>query len=164
MNGTPLIGTGEVTFLNRLDKNWEAQKDAIRFTREREPKLLEFMESHYPDVFLEQIDHTVLRGYVSRLKENHSAGGINHHIKVLKILFKFMIEEGEISENPSKKISRIKTDQTAIATFSNSQIMAMLEVTKHQMDFPGIRNYALITLLYDTGCRIWLWCMNPLRC
>ncbi len=59
-----------------------------------------------------------------------------------------------ISENSSKKISRIKTDQTAIATFSNSQITAMLEVTRHQMDFPGIRNYALITLLYDTGCRI----------
>jgi integrase/recombinase XerD len=32
--------------------------------------------------------------------------------------------------------------------------MAMLKITMHQMDFPGIRNYALITLLYDTGCRI----------
>lgn len=112
------------------------------------------MESHYPDASLEQIDHTVLREYVSGLKEIHSAGGVNHHIKVLKILFKFMVEEGVISENPSKKVTRIRTDQTAIATFSNSQIMAMHEVTKYQMDFPGIRNYALITLLYDTGCRI----------
>ncbi len=112
------------------------------------------MESHHPDAFLEQIDPTILREYVSGLKENHSAGGVNHHIKVLKILFKFMVEEGVITANPSKKISRIKTDQTAIATFSNEQIIAMLKITKHQMDFPGIRNYALITLLYDTGCRI----------
>ena len=112
------------------------------------------MESQYPDVSLEQIDHTVLREYVSGLKENHSPGGVNHHIKVLKILFKFMVEEGVIGENPSKKISRVKTEQAVIPTFSNNQIMAMLEVTKHQMDFPGIRNYALITLLYDTGCRI----------
>jgi len=112
------------------------------------------MESHHPDAFLEQIDHTVLREYVSGLKENHSAGGVNHHIKVLKILFKFMVEEGVIKENPTKKVSRVKTDQTAIATFSNEQIMAMLKITTHQMDFPGIRNYALITLLYDTGCRI----------
>ena len=128
--------------------------NTITFYNQHLEKFLEFMESHYPDVSLEQIDHTVLREYVSGLKENHSAGGLNHYIKVLKILFKFMVEEGVISANPSKKISRIKTDQTAIATFSNSQIMAMLEVTKHQMDFPGIRNYALITLLYDTGCRI----------
>jgi integrase/recombinase XerD len=128
--------------------------NTITFYNQHLEKFLEFMESHYPDVSLEQIDHTVLREYVSGLKENHSAGGVNHHIKVLKILFKFMVEEGVISANPSKKISRIKTDQTAIATFSNSQIMAMLEVTKHQMDFPGIRNYALITSLYDTGCRI----------
>jgi integrase/recombinase XerD len=128
--------------------------NTITFYSQHLGKFLEFMDSHYPDVSLEQIDHNILREYVSGLKKNHSAGGINHHIKVVKILFKFMVEEGVISENPSKKISRIKTNQTAIATFSNSQIMAMLEVTKHQMDFPGIRNYALITLLYDTGCRI----------
>jgi integrase/recombinase XerD len=65
-----------------------------------------------------------------------------------------MIEEGVIAETPLRKISKIKTDHTAIATFSNEQIMAMLKITKHQMDFPGIRNFALITLLYDTGCRI----------
>ena len=117
-------------------------------------KFLEFVESNYPDLSLEQINHTVMREYVSGLKENHSAGGVNHHIKVLKILFKFMVEEGVINENPSKKISRIKTEQVVIATFSNNQITAMLEVTNHQMDFPGIRNYALITLLFDTGCRI----------
>ncbi len=85
------------------------------------------MESNYPDVSLEQIDHSILREYVSGIKESHTPGGVNHHIKVLKILFKFMVEEGVISDNPSKKVSRIRTDQTAIATFSNSQIMAMLE-------------------------------------
>jgi integrase/recombinase XerD len=128
--------------------------NTITFYSQHLNKFLEFMESHYPDVSLEQIDHTILRECVSGLKENHSAGGVNHHIKVLKILFKFMVEEGVITENPSKKISRIKTDQAAISTFSNDQIMAMLKITMHQMDFPGIRNFALITLLYDTGCRI----------
>jgi len=128
--------------------------NTITFYSQHLNKFLEFIESNYPDVSLDHIDHNILREYVSELKENHSAGGVNHHIKVLKILFKFIVEEGVISENPSKKISRIKTDQTNITTFSNSQIAAMLEVTKHQMDFPGIRNYALITLLYDTGCRI----------
>jgi len=128
--------------------------NTITFYSQHLNKFLEFMDSHYPDVSLEQIDHTILREYVSGLKESHSAGGVNHHIKVLKILFKFMLEEGVINENPSRKISRIKTEQSVIPAFSNHQIMAMLEVTKHQMDFPGIRNYALITLLYDTGCRI----------
>jgi len=128
--------------------------NTIIFYSQHLNKFVEFLESNYPVVSLEQIDHNILREYVSGLKESHSAGGVNHHIKVLKILFKFMIEEGVITENPSRKISRIKTDQTAIATFSNSQITAMLEVTKHQMDFPGIRNYTLITLLFDTGCRI----------
>ncbi len=128
--------------------------NTITFYSQHLNKFLEFIESNYPDVSLEQIEHTILREYVSGLKENHSAGGVNHHIKVLKILFKFMIEEGVITENPSRKIPKIKTDQTVIPTFSICQIKAMLEVTKYQMDFPGIRNKTLITLLFDTGCRI----------
>ena len=124
--------------------------NTITFYTQHLNKFLEFIESKYPDISLEQIDHAILKEYVSGLKENHSSGGVNHHIKVLKILFKFMVEEGVITENPSRKISKIKTDQAVIPTFSNSQIIAMLEVTKHQMDFPGISNYALITLLYDT--------------
>jgi site-specific recombinase XerD len=94
-------------------------RNTITFYSQHLNKFMDFMESHYPDISLDQIDHAILREYVSGLKENHSAGGVNHHIKVLKILFKFMIEEGVIAENPSRKISRIKTDQTAIATFSN---------------------------------------------
>lgn len=128
--------------------------NTITFYSQNLNKFLEFMESHYPDVTLEQIDHSILREYVSGLKENHSHGGVNHHIKVLKILFKFMVEESVITENPSRKISKIKTEQVVIPIFANHQIMAMIEVTKHQMDFPGIRNYTLIPLLYDTGCRI----------
>lgn len=128
--------------------------NTIIFYNQHLNKFLEFMESKYPDVALEQIDHTILREFVSELKESHSAGGVNHYIKVLKILYKFMIEEGVITENPSKKISRIKTDQAAIATFSRNQITAMLDITKNQLDFPGIRNYLLFTLLFDTGCRI----------
>lgn len=128
--------------------------NTITFYSQHLSKFLKFMESDFPDVSLEQIDYTILRDYVSGLKESHSPGGLNHHIKVLKILFKFMIEEGVITENPSRKIPRIKTDQVVIATFSNNQVTAMLEITKHQTDFPGTRNYALITLLFDTGCRI----------
>jgi len=66
----------------------------ISFYSQYPNKFLEFMESHYPDVSLKQIDHSVLREYVSGLKEKHSAGGVNHHIKIQKILFKLMVEEG----------------------------------------------------------------------
>lgn len=149
---TTLLGMVSAFLSTRRLRN--LSPNTITFYSQHLNKFLEFMESNYTDVSLEQINHTILREYVSGLKENHSAGGVNHHIKVLKILFKFMIEEAVITENPSKKITMIKTDQVVIATFSNNQVTAMLEITKHQMDFPGIRNYALITLLYDTGCRI----------
>lgn len=46
--------------------------NTITFYSQHLNKFLEFMESHYSDVSLEQIDHTILREYVSGIKENHS--------------------------------------------------------------------------------------------
>ena len=42
--------------------------NTIIFYSQHLNKFLEFMESQYPDVSLEQIDHTVLREYVLGLK------------------------------------------------------------------------------------------------
>ncbi len=128
--------------------------NTIIFYSQHLDKFLEFMESHWPYEPVERIGHPILREYVSGLIEKHSPGGVNHHIKVLKILFKFMVEAGVITENLTKKIPKLRAERIVIPTFSNDQIKAMLEVTKQQMDFPGIRNNTLITLLYDTGCRI----------
>ena len=49
--------------------------NTITFYSKHLNKFLAFMESNYPDVSLEQIDHTILGEYVSGLKENHSTGG-----------------------------------------------------------------------------------------
>jgi len=40
----------------------------ITFYSQHLNNFLEFVESHYPDVTLEQIDQTILREYVSGLK------------------------------------------------------------------------------------------------
>jgi site-specific recombinase XerD len=87
------------------------------FSSQHLNKFLEFMESRFIDVSVEKIGYTILREYVSGLKESHSPGGVNHYIKVLKILFKFMIEEGVITENPSRKISKLNVERVVISTF-----------------------------------------------
>jgi len=92
-------------------------------------KFLAFMQSNYPNVPIDQINHFMLREYILELKNHYSPGGVNHHIKALKILFKFMVGEEFISENPTKKISKLRHEQTVIPTFSNEQIKKMLEVT-----------------------------------
>jgi site-specific recombinase XerD len=66
-------------------------------------KFLAFMQASYPDVPIDQIDHFMLREYILELKNHYSLGGMNYHIKVLKILFKFMVGEELVSENPTKK-------------------------------------------------------------
>lgn len=126
----------------------------IDFYRQMLRKLLCFIDAHHPDIPLDMIDHHILREYIANLQERYSPRSVNHHIKVLKIIFKFMVEEGVISENPSRKISKLKVDQAVIPTFTDDQIKAMLKVTKGQRELPGLRNNTLITLLFDTGCRI----------
>ena len=126
----------------------------IDFYRKILGKFLSFMEVHHGEIPLEGIDHHLLREYLASIKEQYSPGSLNQHIKVLKILFKFMVEEGVISENPSRRVSKLRMAPPVIPTFTDDQVRAMLRVTKAQRGFLGLRNVTLITLLFDTGCRI----------
>ena len=45
MTHKPLIRQADLNFLSRLNKSFEAQKDAIKFTKLREPNLMKFVAS-----------------------------------------------------------------------------------------------------------------------
>jgi len=83
-----------------------------------------------------------------------SGAGINRHIKVMKIFFKFLEKEGIIKNNPSRNISKLRIENKRIETFTDSHVTKMLEIAKNKRNFSGLRDYLLIHLLYDTGARI----------
>ena len=107
---------------------------------------------------------SVLREFILYLKNEKpqrysiekgvSEAGINRHIKVLKIFFKFLEKEGIIKTNPTRNIPKLRVEHKKVETFKDFQITQMLEIAKNKGNFSGFRDYLLIHLLYDCGARI----------
>lgn len=125
---------------------------------------IEFLEIKRKDFAINKIDISILREFILYLqnekqmrykKEKGFSGvGINRHIKVLKIFYKFLDKEGIIENNPSRNISRQRVVSKKVETFSDIHIMQMLKIVEYKRSFTGLRDYLMIHLLYDTGARI----------
>jgi integrase/recombinase XerD len=137
---------------------------SIKFYKIHLYNFLEFLEIKKKEVSISKITPPLLREFILYLQNEKqqryrkekgiSASGVNRHIKVLKIFFKFLVREGIIEENPARNISMIRTGNKRIETFTPSQVLRMLEVARRNRSFTGLRDYLLIHILYDTGLRI----------
>jgi site-specific recombinase XerD len=97
---------------------------------------------------------------LSRMKEPDSHNGrpysentIYTHVRVLKMFWRWMIDEG-YSEIPLKKISAIKSPNFSTDTTRPDEIPTKDEILKLVNACRTSRDRAFIMTLYESGCRI----------
>lgn len=78
---------------------------------------------------------------------------INGQIKVLKIFFKFLIEEDLFDEDPAEKIKLLKTEKRIKPIISEEEIEKLLSVPDKKK-YTGMRNFCMILVFYDTLIRL----------
>lgn len=137
---------------------------SILFYQSNLKNLVDFLELKANDFSIQGINPSVLREFILYLRNEKpqryrnekgiTEAGINRHIKVLKIFFKFLEKEGIIKDNPTRNIPKLRVEHKKVEAFKDIQITQMLEVAKNRGNFSGYRDYLLIHLLYDTGARI----------
>lgn len=82
---------------------------------------------------------------------------MNGLLKTFRAFFKYHIGEENISSNPVLKVSWMKEPKTIIKTFQDNEVRGMLEAYP-ESDFIGVRNKAIIAMLFDTGIRCYELC------
>lgn len=137
---------------------------SILFYQTHLNNLVDFLELKANDFSIQMINPSVLREFILYLQNEKpqryrnekgiSEAGINRHLKVLKIFFKFLEKEGIIKTNPTRNIPKLRVEHKKVETFKDIQIIQMLEIAKNKGNFAGYRDYLVIHLLYDTGARI----------
>ncbi|WP_066639617.1 tyrosine-type recombinase/integrase [Desulfolucanica intricata] len=78
---------------------------------------------------------------------------VNHRIKALQLFFKFLLEEGYITNNPVENLKKVKASRTIIEAFTEDQIRELL-AQPNKKTFVGFRDYCIMLLLLDTGLRL----------
>jgi len=96
------------------------------------------------------------RQWVNHLQnneKNYKGNSVNCHIRAIKTMFNYFIEDEYISRNPFIKVKQIKTDKVIIPTFDPEEIKLMLSQFNKNC-FCDFRDSLIVRILFDCGLRV----------
>ncbi len=95
-----------------------------------------------------------IRLWIAHLSErNLSEKTINRKVAALKSFYKFLQKTHTIQQNPATQLSGLKVHRKVPVPFSTGEMQELLDSDIFNDDFEGLRDYAVINLLYSTGIR-----------
>jgi integrase/recombinase XerD len=95
-----------------------------------------------------------LASYINYLYSDKLSGrSIARHLSAIRNLFRFLVAEGKIASDPTEHLSSPK-QWTTIPKFLNKEQVGNLISAPDESKATGLRNRAMLELLYATGIRV----------
>ena len=117
-------------------------------------QFFKFLQSELNSVDLTTITHQHARGFIAHLMDNKiSPRSVNRKLSTLKSFFKYLLKQGEISNNPITKVQGPKVAKKLPVFIDENQTEYLFDKYKFTNDFTGIRNKLIIDVFYQTGIR-----------
>jgi integrase/recombinase XerC len=119
-------------------------------------QFFDFLEINRPQnavIVLKEIDNLTIRSFLVHLtKRGVSNKSRGRKLAALRSFFSYLIREGYLQTNPAKVVSTPKAERELPSFFTQSEVD--LFISKPDLSSPlGIRNAAMLELLYATGIR-----------
>ena len=103
---------------------------------------------------VEEITATSLTSYLLYLeKEGFSAATISRKITVLKKFFQYLIRIKRLEDDPTERLQSPKVERREVTVLTQKEMEQLLEQPSSKTP-KGIRDRAMLELLYTTGIRI----------
>ena len=116
-------------------------------------KLMHFLEQQNI-VKAEGVTETNLNTYILVLeKQGLSAATVSRSIASMKAFYSYLQKQGKISENPAEGLKSPKVEKKIPDVLSVKEMAALLEAPDDRTP-KGIRDRAMLELLYATGIRV----------
>jgi integrase/recombinase XerC len=103
-----------------------------------------------------QVNHFHIRNWMVNLMDQKIIPrSINRKIATLRKYFKFLVQEGEITINPTAKINTPKIPKNLPVIVEDARLSQMLDENEvFANDFSGVRDKLIIEMLFGTGMRL----------
>jgi integrase/recombinase XerD len=110
--------------------------------------------SAYATMPVRDLDEAALNGYVESLYGSGlSPRSIARHITTLRTFYRFLLAEGEVDRDPTERLTPPRQWVTLPKYLNREEVERLLAVPP--MDKPaGLRDRAMLELLYATGLRV----------
>lgn len=104
----------------------------------------------------QEITHHDVRAWmVSLMDDGIIARSINRKIATLRKYFKFLLQEGVISANPTSRIAAPKIPKNLPVVVEDAKLVQLLDSGEvFADDFKGVRDKLVIEILFGTGIRL----------
>ncbi len=105
----------------------------------------------------EHVDRRTIVSFMGRLHNRKlSQNTIAHRVSVVKAFYKFLVREDIIKHNPAELIKIPPVPKRLPKPIPQDDLAAMLDSTawRFQCNAPGLRDRAIMELLYATGVRV----------
>ena len=141
------------SFLYYLEHIKGASNNTVQ-SYERDLKYLNIYLNQNHKAPIDQLGEADIEGYLAYLKANQkSAATISRTLAAIRAFYQYLVKENKLEENPAKKIALPKIEKKIPRILSQEQIVCLLE-QPNRKDTKGIRDRAMLELLYATGIRV----------
>jgi len=144
------------SFLEYLENERNYSSNTVTAYREDLTQFQEFL-SHVTGaapVTLSEIDRETIRHFLGGLLERgFGKKSIARKLACLRSFFKFLVRKGVLDSNPAANISTPKTPKTLPFYLEEESIAKMMELPD-KSTVRGLRDAAILELLYGTGMRV----------
>ncbi len=146
------LAASVAAFLKHLEAERNASPHTIRAYGSDLQQFSAFMGRTFETVALADIDHLVIRSYLSKL---HQAGvsktSAARKLAALRSFFRYLCREGVLVQNPARVLLSPRTERRIPTRLEEAHVGAIVELEGDEVG--ARRSRALLELLYATGVR-----------
>ncbi len=101
-----------------------------------------------------KVNYTNIVAYIYELQNQKKAGAtVSRNIASIRAFYNFLMKKGEVIENPASNLESPKIEKKMPGVLSLDRVERLLEQPQ-TIDPKGIRDKAMLELLYATGIRV----------
>jgi len=143
------------SFLRHLEYEKRASSHTILAYRKDLEQFVDFLKISFQIDFPEEASHAEVRAWVIDLVEqNRAATSVNRKIATLRSFYKFLLQEGKITKDPTYKIKALKAPKRLPEFVQEETMGKILDEMVFEADFEGRRDRMVMDFLYATGVRL----------
>lgn len=140
-------------FLTYMSEVKKASLNTVMSYQNDLTKLLKHLESQNITE-IDKISETSLNSYVLTMeREGMSPATVSRNIASIKAFIFYLIKKGSLHEDPTERIRAPKVEKKPPHTLTMEQVNGLLEQPSKESK-KGIRDKAMLELLYATGIRV----------
>jgi integrase/recombinase XerC len=115
----------------------------------------DFMEGQSPGTSWTTVRSDGVREWVIYLLDEQrlAASSVNRKLSALRSYYKYLRRVGRVSANPMEKVTAPKKRKPLPSFVRESEMDRLLEMTKEDVSFKGIRDRLILMVFYETGIR-----------